>query len=100
MGIRAHASHPARQDAERHGAKAPHRQVLGGAQGRARETTGSSIRELRGGSCVILAESAPPCCLAAAQLRSQQLSWCVYWTKDEQELGGLMTRFQPLDETL
>lgn len=87
VGIRAHAGHLAGQDAERHGAETPHRQVLGGAQGRDRETAGSYIRELRGGSCVILAVSAPPCCLCAAQLRSQRLSWHGYWTKDEQEVG-------------
>lgn len=87
MGIGAHASHFARQDAQRHGAKTPLRKVLGGAQGRSRETTGSSVWELRGGSSVILAESALPCCLTAAQLRSQQLLRHGYWTKDEQEVG-------------
>lgn len=87
MGIRAHASHLARQDAERHGAKTPHRQVLGGAQGRDRETTGSSIRELRGGSCVILAESASSTLLPSLPHSSGHRQLCGYWTKDEQELG-------------
>lgn len=75
MGFGAHGSHFARQGAERLGAKTPHRQVLGFSQSRGRETPGSSIRELRGGSCVTLTEAAPPWCLCAARLRSQQVLW-------------------------
>ena len=56
VGLGPHAAHLAGQDAERHGAETPHRQVLGGAQGGDTETAGSHIRELRGGSCVTLAE--------------------------------------------
>ena len=99
MGIRAPAGHLARQDAERHGAKTPRRQVLGGAQGRHRETTGSSIRELRGGSCVILAEAAPPL-LPSPPRSSCHSSFIVAWLlgqKDKQELGlreAEMTRCQ------
>ena len=60
MGSGAHAGHLAGQDAERHGAETPHGHVLGGTQSRGRETPGSSIRKLRGGACVILAESSSP----------------------------------------
>uniref|UniRef100_A0A667YAF4 Inter-alpha-trypsin inhibitor heavy chain family member 6 n=1 Tax=Myripristis murdjan TaxID=586833 RepID=A0A667YAF4_9TELE len=52
VGFKAHACHLARQDPERHGAETPPWQVLGGAQGRGRETAWSSIPELCGGSCV------------------------------------------------
>lgn len=56
MGVRAHGSHLARQDTEGHGGNAPRGQVLGGAQGRDRETPGSPVRELRGGACATVAE--------------------------------------------
>lgn len=60
MGIRGNSGHLAGQDAERHAAETPRGQVLGGAQGGGGETTGTPVRELRGGWCVILPESAPP----------------------------------------
>lgn len=52
MSTGAHEGHLTGQDFERHSAETAYRQVLGGAKGRGAETSGSFLRELRGGSCV------------------------------------------------
>lgn len=50
MSTGAHEGHLTGQDFERHSAETAYRQVLGGAKGRGAETSGSFLRELRGGS--------------------------------------------------
>lgn len=81
VGLRAHAGYFTGQDAEGHGEKTPRGQVLGGAEGRGGETAGSPVRQLRGGLCVTVAESASPHSSGRSSSRD--------WTQDDEQEAGL-----------